>query len=512
MRFAYSANVQRLSRLVDELRLPDWSNLPTHRSIDYYQERMDACDKLREKVGVGSALAALAVYHVRKHRLRDSTSKATAYLFKSLKHPQEVRLLRHVYGDAFFLVGVASSADERRTSLVESLSQSVGLSENPRADAERLIARDEKDISNQEYGQNVRHTYSMADVFIPAHRGLDHAAKETNRFVEAIFASPFLTPKSHEEGMNFATSASMRSAAAGRQVGAALIPKIGTPVVAGVNEVPKPGGGQYWEGDLPDYRDFKLGRDPNPIYIRRVMEEILQRLADHGWLKKDLAGLSGPELFALASDVGETDGSLLSGARVSSLIEFIRCLHAEQSAIVNAARAGLSTDNAVLYTTTFPCHECAKMIIGAGIREVHYIEPFPKSLVDRLYGEMIDTSPASQLLKSEGGYRIPFYQFVGIAPRRYASFFVAGERKIGENLVDFEPRRASPRLGFWSNLRVSEREASAGEAIDRLIADLKDEAGNQENPETGDKTQDAEPLDSTGHGGRGSIQKAMESD
>ena len=361
MRFDYSTRVHRLSKLVDDLHLPDWEDLPKRRSIEYYKERMDACDNLRERVGVGSALAALAVHRVRDHRLRGDTSKATAYLFKSLKHPQEVRLLRHIYGDGFFLVGVASSAKERRTSLIESLSQSVGLSENPRADAERLIARDEKDISNQEYGQDVRHTYSMADVFIPAHQGMDHTVKEIHRFVEAIFSSPFLTPKSHEEGMNFATSASMRSAAAGRQVGAALIPKIGTPVVAGVNEVPKPGGGQYWEGDLPDYRDFKLGRDPNPIYIRRVMEEVLQRLADHGWLKKDLRGLTGQELFALASDSGEAGDSIMSGARVSSLIEFIRCLHAEQSAIINAARAGVSTDGAVLYTTTFPCHECAKM-------------------------------------------------------------------------------------------------------------------------------------------------------
>ena len=174
---------------------------------------------------------------------------------------------------------------------------------------------------------------------------------------------------------------------------------------------------------MPDYRDFKLGVDPNPIYVRRVMEEILQRLADHDWLRKDLRELSGLELFARASNNDGTGDTILTGARAAALIEFIRCLHAEQAAIVNAARAGVSTEQAVLYTTTFPCHECAKIIIGAGIREVHYIEPFPKSLVDRLYGEMIDTSPVPQHLKGEEGYRIPFYQFVGIAPRRFWLLF-----------------------------------------------------------------------------------------
>lgn len=472
LRFNYSVEVISLSRLLDRIAVPDWRSLPTHRSINYYESRMDACDELRESVGVGSALAALAMGNVRSHRLRPDTSKAVFYLFKSLKHPQEVKLLRHVYGDAFFLVGVASSADERKKTLVESLSQSVGLSENPRADAERLIARDEADSANREFGQNVRDTYSMADVFIPASRGLDNTARDIDRFIEAIFASPFLTPKLHEEGMNFAANASMRSAAAGRQVGAALIPKIGTPVVAGVNEVPKPGGGQYWEGDLPDYRDFRLGLDPNPIYIRRIMEEVLQRLADHKWLRKRLRKLSGKELFARASNVDGAEDSILSGARASMLIEFIRCLHAEQAAIVNAARAGVSTEQAILYTTTFPCHECAKLIIGAGIREVHYIEPFPKSLVDRLYGEMIDTSPVPQVLSSEEGYKIPFYQFIGVAPRRYASFFIAGERKIGERLIEFDTRLACPRIGYWSDSRVSEREAAAAGIIERLVGDV----------------------------------------
>ena len=278
-RFDYDTRVIRLSRLVDNLGIPNWEELPKHRSIDYYKHRMDACDRLRSSIGSGSALAALAMSHVRNRRLRMGVTKATSYLFKSLKHPQEVKLLRHVYGDAFFLVGVASSADERRKSLVESLSQSVGLSENARADAERLIARDELDTSNREFGQNVRNTYSMADVFIPANRGSANAINDINRFIEAIFVSPFLTPKSHEEGMNFAANASMRSAAAGRQVGAALIPKIGTPVVAGVNEVPKPGGGQYWRVIC------RTTVTSNSAWIRILFTcDVLWRRSYSGWL------------------------------------------------------------------------------------------------------------------------------------------------------------------------------------------------------------------------------------
>ena len=49
----------------------------------------------------------------------------------------------------------------------------------------------------------------------------------------------------------------------------------------------------------------------------------------------------------------------------------LRSTHAEQNAIINAAREGVSTDNANLYCTMVPCYACAKMIINAGIREVY---------------------------------------------------------------------------------------------------------------------------------------------
>lgn len=48
----------------------------------------------------------------------------------------------------------------------------------------------------------------------------------------------------------------------------------------------------------------------------------------------------------------------------------IRTSHAETNAIINAARAGVSTDGSTLYTKMFPCYVCAKNIINAGIKRV----------------------------------------------------------------------------------------------------------------------------------------------
>jgi dCMP deaminase len=48
----------------------------------------------------------------------------------------------------------------------------------------------------------------------------------------------------------------------------------------------------------------------------------------------------------------------------------IRTAHAEQNAIVQAARFGMSTEGATLYVKMTPCYACAKMIINAGIKKV----------------------------------------------------------------------------------------------------------------------------------------------
>jgi dCMP deaminase len=48
----------------------------------------------------------------------------------------------------------------------------------------------------------------------------------------------------------------------------------------------------------------------------------------------------------------------------------IRTAHAEQNAIVTAARFGVALDGATLYCNMTPCYACAKMIINAGIKRV----------------------------------------------------------------------------------------------------------------------------------------------
>jgi dCMP deaminase len=67
--------------------------------------------------------------------------------------------------------------------------------------------------------------------------------------------------------------------------------------------------------------------------------------------------------------------------------ELCRGLHAEQNAIIQAAKHGISINGATLYCTSFPCVICTKMIINAGIKRIVYLEGYPDKLSAELQQE-----------------------------------------------------------------------------------------------------------------------------
>lgn len=60
-------------------------------------------------------------------------------------------------------------------------------------------------------------------------------------------------------------------------------------------------------------------------------------------------------------------------------------VHAEQNAIIQAARQSISLENATLYCTHQPCVICAKMIINAGIKRVVYRDGYPDAFAVELF-------------------------------------------------------------------------------------------------------------------------------
>lgn len=76
--------------------------------------------------------------------------------------------------------------------------------------------------------------------------------------------------------------------------------------------------------------------------------------------------------------------------------ELCRGIHAEQNAIIQAARYGISIPGSTLYCTTLPCIICTKMLINAGIKRICYREGYS----DRLSEEMLDQA-GIELVKME---------------------------------------------------------------------------------------------------------------
>lgn len=57
--------------------------------------------------------------------------------------------------------------------------------------------------------------------------------------------------------------------------------------------------------------------------------------------------------------------------------ELCYAIHAEQNAIVQAAKMGINLNGATIYVTHQPCSMCARMIINAGIKRIVFKEGYP---------------------------------------------------------------------------------------------------------------------------------------
>ena len=67
--------------------------------------------------------------------------------------------------------------------------------------------------------------------------------------------------------------------------------------------------------------------------------------------------------------------------------ELCRALHAEQNAIIQAAKVGVSTEGATIYITLQPCVICAKMLINAGITRIVHRGQYPDVLSQAILEE-----------------------------------------------------------------------------------------------------------------------------
>ncbi|MDO0882967.1 deaminase, partial [Xanthomonas campestris] len=106
-------------------------------------------------------------------------------------------------------------------------------------------------------------------------------------------------------------------------------------------------------------------------------------------------------------------------------IEFSRAVHAEMDAIIGIARTGVAgIKGATLFTTVYPCHNCARHIVAAGISRVVFIEPYEKSLASQLHNDSIfqESEAAADAPHTE---LVHFVHFEGVSPHKFSRLFHA---------------------------------------------------------------------------------------
>jgi deoxycytidylate deaminase len=438
----------RISELISTITS---GKLEDDSEINRISSRMTAGNNACRSSGRKDLWALAATAEINKLRGQDVSKQEacprTAHLIFSLKRPEEVATLRKVYGDGFLLIGVFATEKERLDSLIEKNA--------PKNDAIKLFKRDEEETSD-EYGQQTRETFHLADVFVQLKGGAYD--EELSRFFSLVFSDPYVTPTQQEHAMFLAYASSLRSGQLGRQVGAAITSKTGDILAVGCNDVPKPGGGLYWPGPN-DQRDAVLGIDTNDKQRDMMVDRLLSQLK-----------VRLPDL-----DTEPLRKTLRSGLDIT---EYGRAVHAEMDALLTCARSGVSPVGGILYTTTFPCHNCTRHIVAAGIARVIYIEPYAKSRAEELHDDAILVEEKAMRLNRSTKRKVPFTHFVGIGPRKYFDLFSLSlsrghellRKKDGRKLVLNIPQ-AWPKIPL-SNLTYIQREVRAIEDLDLLPKQL----------------------------------------
>ncbi len=337
MQVGYTSQLIKIS--MEMKRVPANTGI---ESTNAFHEKIDYANALRERFDKPDLLASVAIEAVRSRRrgkTGDHKKPAAkfAYIVSQLKRPEEVDLLRKVYGRQFVLVSAYASEVDRCHRLTHKLRTQVSTDTSEAQLQFEACSLMERDASEEhKYGQRLRDTFHLADVFTD---GLDLKKMQTTleRFVQAFFGRNDISPTKDEYGMYAARSAALRSADLSRQVGAAICTTDGEIIVQGCNEVPKAHGGSYWDQEEPDCRDVKKGFDPNEERRREILRDLLERLRKGDFLSPKAIALGNDGAIAAALTNKTGDSGVLADARLMDLTEYGRVVHAEMSALCDAA-------------------------------------------------------------------------------------------------------------------------------------------------------------------------------
>lgn len=274
----------------------------------------------------------------------NSAPEQNKWIIDSIRNTHEIEYLRKLPGK-FYLMSVWADKDTRwnRVKTKYNGNENAFYSDDIRDSNEKI-----------ENGQQVTLCYQMSDVVVLNEKQLIENSADYNDFNKIIekYVQLFeglinFEPTENETLMTMAYANSLRSSCSQRKVGALIRDDCGNVFSSGFNEVPSSERSCKLEYGKC-YRKYLRGNFDNKV------DELLSNNDDKNKIK---------DLYK----------------KEFKNLDYCRALHAEENAIVNIARMGVSfpMERATLYTTTYPCNLCANKIAQVGIKNIVYFEPYP---------------------------------------------------------------------------------------------------------------------------------------
>ena len=357
------------------------------------------------------------------------------FIIDSFRNPYEALYFQRKYTD-FYLISINASKASRSERLARLDSQL--LEEDEKRDQGEGV-KDEQIF----FKQHVPRTVKLADIALSNNSDIkdkvairEKLIKKVVRYLALIFDPGCTKPNDNEIMINLAYTMAMKSNCISRQVGAVIVGRDGYVVGAGWNDV---GEGQiscglreikdlesgYYDEHVRVFLDkdteYAISKDDREKVIKVLMKDYINKKINTDEVGKFCFcfkdNFSQKYLLNKAKATGLTDKC--SEEEIAKLgikrLEYCQALHAEENAIIQGAKiGGMGLQEAIIYSTAFPCELCAKKIQQVGIKKIIYTEPYPENISEQIYLK----SPVK---------KIETEQFEGIMPRGYFNLFMAAE-------------------------------------------------------------------------------------
>ena len=305
-------------------------------------------------------------------------------VIETIRNPAEIELFKAKFGERFFLISLYSSAQVRFQRKKDEYGDNL----------EQFKEDDLRDKGDDEpkYGQKTERCVYGADISIDNEAKLisrtewDTFFTKISKYIELIRQPGMARPTYEELHMREAYAISLKSSCFKRQVGAVIVNDLEEEVKQKVEEVKQKGKTLERRESYvvaTGFNDVPVGtlecRELEPYSCHKDAEEE-KKLREMKYCPRCGKKLKLPSEKAVpyVCPTNKCKARLPRDFIPGKMLDVCRAVHAEEAAILQAAKLGsTSLNHTSIYTTTFPCLLCAKSIINSGIKRVIFHEPYP---------------------------------------------------------------------------------------------------------------------------------------